>query len=167
MRAPNPQGQASVEFALVSVVLVLLLAGAIEFGQLYATRLDLEGAARAGARWAAANPSAWTSAAAPASNTIEGQVLDAGGSAGRVPNDDAHILVEYFALSGATPVACGSYRQASNAFVGANGYTESTCVIAGSLVRVTATLTPATLGGTFGGLFGSIAVSGRATMPVL
>lgn len=167
MRAPKAEGQASVEFALVSVVLVLLLAGAIEFGQLYSAKLDLEGAARAGARWAAANPTAWSNAASPASNTIEGQVLGAGGSAASVPNDSSHLLVEYFAFSGGTTVACGSYQQGTNTFVAANGYTQSTCVTAGSLVRVTATLTPATLGGTFGGLFGGIAVTGRATMPVL
>lgn len=160
-------GQATVEFALVSTVLVLLVAGAIGFGQLYATKLDLGGGARAGARWAAANPTAWTNAATPASDTIEGQVNAAGGAAASVPNLDASLLVEYFAVSGSTPTPCGHWSQAANAFVGAGAYTQATCVVPGSTVRVTVNATPAAIGSTFRGLFGGIPVSASATMPVL
>lgn len=166
MRASQP-GQATVEFALVSTVLVLLLAGAIGFGNLYAAKLDLAGGARAGARWAAANPTAWTNAATPGSNTIEGQAQGAGGAAAGVPNVDASLLIEYFALSGATPVACGHWSQSSNAFVPAGGYTQAGCVVPGALVRVTMAATPAPVGSAFGGLFAAVRVSGSATMPVL
>lgn len=167
MRIPPRSGQATVEFALVATMLVLLLAGAIGFGNLYAVRLDLGGGARAGARWAAANPTGWTSAASPASNTIEGQALAAGGAAAATPNLDANLLVEYFAVSGGSPVACGHWSQASNSFVPAAGYTQATCVVPGALVRVTLSQTPAALGSSFQGLFGGVKVSGSATMPVL
>lgn len=167
MRCGPRSGQATVEFALVSTVLVLLVAGAIGFGQLYATKLDLGGGARAGARWAAANPTAWTNAASPPSNTIEGQVNAAGGAAATVANLDADLLIEYFVVSGSTPTLCGHWSQASNAFVAAGTYTQGTCVVPGSIVRLTLNATPTALGSTFNGLFGGIRVSATSTMPVL
>ena len=49
----NEQGSVMVEFALVSVLLVLLLAGIIQFGLVFNTFLILEDAARNAARTAA------------------------------------------------------------------------------------------------------------------
>lgn len=165
MRPRLETGQATLEFALVSVVLVLLLAGAIEFGQLYAAKLDYAGAARAGARWAATHPNSWTAAASPASNTIEGHVLGAGGASAALPNQDANLLIEYFAYSGGTVTACGHYSVASAGFVGQNGYSQSTCLVPGSLIRVT--VNGSVNGAGFNGLFGAIAIKTQATMPEL
>lgn len=166
-RARRASGQASVEFALVSVVLVLLLAGAIEFGQLYAAKLDLSGGARAGARWAATHPNAWTATASPATNTIEGQVQSAGGAAGTLANNDASIFIEYFAYSGGTTTACGHYSQATPGFVGQNGYTQGTCLIPGTLIRVTVTGSLTGPANAFSGLFAPVSVKAQATMPEL
>lgn len=46
-------GASAVEFALVSVVLVTLLVGVIQFGYLFYQWVELTHAAREGARWAA------------------------------------------------------------------------------------------------------------------
>ena len=44
-------GNAAVEFALLLPILVLLVAGLIDFGRAYFTRMELENAARAGAQY--------------------------------------------------------------------------------------------------------------------
>lgn len=49
----NAKGQSSVEFALVLPVLILLLLGIMEFGRIFAGYLELQNAARDGARYAA------------------------------------------------------------------------------------------------------------------
>lgn len=167
MRSTRAAGQATVEFALVSTVLVLLLAGAIDFGQLYAAKLDFTGAARAGARWASTHPSSWTNAAAPPSNTIEGQVINAGGAAATVPNLDANLLIEYFAYSGGTTTACGHYSQATDAFVAQNGYTEPTCLVSGTLIRVSVSNSVTSPGNVLSHILTAASVKAQATMPEL
>jgi len=160
-------GQALAELALVSTVLALILAGAIEFGLLYGHKIELANAARAGARWAAAYPSSWSAAAGPASNTIEGQVLGAGGTS-QVPNNDSAITIEYLDSSKATPVVCGRYSVAGGAFAAQAGYTQATCVAPGNLVRVTVAQNYPLLTAILGGLFGAaVTVKGTATMPVM
>jgi len=51
-RARRDEGASAVEFALVSMLLVLLLFGIIQFGWLFWQWLELTHAAREGARWA-------------------------------------------------------------------------------------------------------------------
>jgi Flp pilus assembly protein TadG len=168
-RSPDRRrkGQALVEFALVSMLLVLLLGGVIEFGFLFDHKLELSNAARAGARWGAGHSSAWSAAATPASNTIEGQVQAAGGTSG-LPNDDTHVLVEYLTLSGGTLVQCGHYSVSSAAFVAQSGYTQSTCLAHGNLVRVTLTNSYPLVTGILGGLFGTrVTLQALATMVVM
>ena len=46
------KGSVMVEFALISTVLILLLAGIIQFGLIFSTQLNLENAVREGARYA-------------------------------------------------------------------------------------------------------------------
>jgi Flp pilus assembly protein TadG len=167
MRFRNASGQAAVEFALVSVVLVLLVAGAIEFGQLYAAKIDLAGGARAGARWAATHPNAWTNNATPATNTIEGQVQSAGGTSATLPNTDAAISIEYFAYSGGVSTLCGHYTQATNVFTALNGYTQANCLIPGTLIRVTVSTALTGPANAFGRLFPAVTVKAQATMPEL
>ena len=129
-------GQALTEFALVSMVLVLILGGCIEFGALYGHKLELAAAARAGTRWAATHPEAWTAASSPGSSTIEGQVQYAGGTTS-LANQDSTILIEYLAVSGSTLTLCGHWSASSNAFVPVTGYSQAGCLTKGNLVRVT------------------------------
>ena len=138
IRNAGQRGQALAEFALISILLALLLTGAIDFGLLYGHKIELAGAARSGARWAASHPSAWTSAATPASTTVEGQVASAGGTLA-LTNNDSTIAIEYFAVNGSVLTACGRWNQQSNAFLAQNGYLQSACVTPGNLVRVTLT----------------------------
>ena len=58
MRCRDDRGQATVELALVLPILVLILAGVVWVGQLMATQVQLEHAAREGARAAAVDPGA-------------------------------------------------------------------------------------------------------------
>ena len=51
-----PRGQAVVEFAIVSIALLLLLATVIDFGRLFYSKITVENAARAGALVAAQTP---------------------------------------------------------------------------------------------------------------
>ena len=160
-------GQALAEFALVSLVLALFIAGTVEFGLLYGHKLELGNAARAGARWAAAHPTAWSGAASPASDTVQGQVLAAGGTS-NLPNDDSHLTVEYLDTSSATPTMCGYYSAAAAAFVAQGGYTQATCVKPGNLARVTVKQSYPLITSLLGGLFGtSVSVSGTAAVPVM
>ncbi len=62
----DDRGQATVELALVLPIVVLLLAGVVWVGQLMATQVRLEHAAREGARAAVIEPSAASSLAATA-----------------------------------------------------------------------------------------------------
>lgn len=135
--APRRQGgQALAEFAVVSLLLILVLGGCIEFGALSGHKLELAAAARAGSRWAASHPRSWTAAAAPNAGSIEGQVLYAGGTSS-LANQDATISIEYLAVAGASATVCGHWSAAGNAFVADAGYTLASCVSKGNLVRVT------------------------------
>ena len=57
----------------------------------------------------------WSAAAAPASNTVEGQVLGAGGTS-QLSNDDSDLTIEYLDSSRATPTVCGRYSAAGGVF---------------------------------------------------
>jgi Flp pilus assembly protein TadG len=133
-------GQALVELALASIVLLLLLMAIVDFGLLFSDKLAMSNAARGGARWASKHPTSWSSATTPDSNTIEGQVQAAGGVVS-VPNNDSHLTIAYYDVTSGTPVLCGSYSASSSSFVAASGYTQSTCVIPGTMVQVTITYT--------------------------
>jgi len=166
-RRRRSKGQALVEFALVSTLLVLLLGGVVEFGILFDHKLELANAARAGARWGANHSSAWSNAATPASDTIEGQVQSAGGTSA-LPNDDSHVLIEYLAVSGSSLVQCGKYSAGSAAFVADAGYTQATCIVPGNLVRVKLTYAYPLVTGLLGGVVGAhVTVQALATMPVM
>ena len=164
-RATRQRGQALVEFALVSIPLALLLLGAIEFGLLFGHKIELGGAARAGARYAAGNPKQWSAAAAPASNSIEGQLLAAGGTAS-LPNDDTHITIEYFSVSGGASALCGWWH--GGAFVPLNGSSQAACVVDGNLVRVTVANTYPLFSNQFRSIFGTgVPIKAVSTMPII
>ena len=164
--AERRRGQALVEFSLLSLLLAVLLAAVIDFGQVFAQKQVALNAARAGGRWAASHATAWTSAASAPSNSIEGQVQSAGG-ADTLPNDDSHMRIEYLDASPSAPALCGTYSQASAAFVAAAGYSQASCVKAGNLVRVTVISSYSPFTVLFGSLVGSVSVHGVATMPIL
>ena len=136
--------------------------GAIQFGLLFGYKIHLAGGAAAGARWASLNPSAWSATAAPPSNTIEGQVLGAGGAAASVPNDDSHVAIQYYAVSGSTVTYCGRYQ--AGAFAAQAGYTQANCVIDGNLVKVTVTNSYPVLFRLFSNFGANITLNGQAAM---
>lgn len=130
--------------------LLLLLAGAIDFGMSYSDRLEVANAARVGARWASLHSGdyhhGWTNASNPAENTIPGQVLYAGDTR-QLLNDDTHIVIQYYYWTPGTTTttACGHYDQSldnlstggsNDGFVAANSYTESQCIAVGNVAQV-------------------------------
>ncbi|MHB8718440.1 MAG: TadE/TadG family type IV pilus assembly protein [Candidatus Dormibacteria bacterium] len=143
----RPRGQSLVEFALLMPVLVLSIWGCVDVGRWEQVRVSLSNADRIAARFAATTPTAWSNAASPPSSSIEGRLRQAAQGT-TVINDDAHISIAYYDTSTTSPTLCGRYSAASNAWVAASGttYTEATCVLPGSLIRVTvtATFTPST-----------------------
>lgn len=66
MRRRDDRGQATVELALVLPIIVIILAGVVWVGQLFAVQLQLEHGAREGARAAAVEPATASSRAAGA-----------------------------------------------------------------------------------------------------
>jgi Flp pilus assembly protein TadG len=126
-----------VEFALVAIFLLTLLFAIIDFGVFFAGRIAATNAARSAARYAATHPTAWSNSASPPSNSIQGKLVAAAVPA-RIANDDAHVTVSYVVPGVGGGTTCGQYSAASNGFVAASGYSQSTCVVAGSLIRVRA-----------------------------
>jgi Flp pilus assembly protein TadG len=139
-RGGNPgslrdSGQTTVEFALVAIVLFVMVFAIFDFGTFFAGKVTATNAARTAARYAATHPTAWTNAASPPSNTIQGRLVSAAVPA-QVRNDDAHITISYIVPGVGGGANCGHYSAASNSFVAAAGYTQATCVVPGSLVQV-------------------------------
>jgi hypothetical protein len=148
------------------VVLALLLGSVVEFGYLFSHKLELANAARSGARWGSLHSSSWSAGTTPPSNTIEGQVRAAGGTA-LLPNDDSHLLIEYLDVSGSTQTLCGHYSAGGAAFVAAGAYSQATCVVPGSMVRVTLTNAYSLVTGLLGpGVGTAVTVRAVAVMPV-
>ncbi len=126
--------------------LLLLLAGAIDFGMSYADRLEVANAARVGARWASLHSGdvkhGWTNVSNPAENTIPGQVLYAGDTR-QLINDTNHLIIQYYYWTpgSTTTTYCGRYDQsqdsgANDGFVAAGGFTESQCIAVGNVAQV-------------------------------
>jgi len=70
-RARGDEGASAVEFAIVSIVLILLLTGIIQFGFTFFQYLEIVHAAREGARWASLGLDAGT---VGDSDTVRGRV---------------------------------------------------------------------------------------------
>lgn len=126
------------EFALVSMLMLVIVFAIVDFGYLFASRVNAYAATRIAARYAATHPTAWTASPSPAASTIEGH-LNLTNLQPKVPNDDAHVTIGYYVPGSAGATLCGTYSAASAAFVPQAGYTQATCVVAGNLVRVRAT----------------------------
>ncbi|HVB77667.1 MAG TPA: TadE family protein [Candidatus Nitrosotalea sp.] len=171
------RGQSLVEFAITAPILLLLLAGAIDFGNGYTVRLQVANAARVGARWASLHSGdvnqGWSSSSAPAENTIEGQVIYAGDTLS-VINDDSHIQIYYYIWTQGTTTTtyCGRYSEATNSFVGGSisgggSYTLSQCVAVDNIVQVTVYYDYPVLTPLFSSLFGpTISVGSQASFVI-
>jgi hypothetical protein len=80
-----------------------------------------------------------------------------------VPNDDSHLLIKYYAVTGSTVTYCGVYQ--GGVFVSQGIYTQATCVIDGSLVSVTVSNRYPALSTLFSSMFGAtIPLNVQATM---
>lgn len=145
-RLQRSRGQALVEFGLAAIVLALILSGTIEFGIIFGHKVEINNAARAGARWAADNSMTgngssvctapcWSSSANPLANTVEGQIRNAGGTSS-LSNTDSHISITYTDAAGTT---CGHYSASSSSFAYNSGYVAATCPARGGFVTVTVT----------------------------
>lgn len=93
-------GAVMVEFALISSVLILLLAGIIQFGLIFNLQLNLENIAREGARFASLPDNANDDSAARqfmaeiASIPLSGSDITIS-PAWREPGDAVHITIQY------------------------------------------------------------------------
>ena len=153
-----------VEFAASAMVLLIVFTGIMDLGFLFASHVATTNSARAAARYAAANPTAWTNSANPASTTIEGQ-LKLLATPAVIVNDDAHIQITYTVPGAGSGTACGQYSAASNTFVPTSGtdFTQATCVVPGHLVTVKATYNYSFMTPFLAQPFGTITVSSTAS----
>ena len=129
-----------VEFALVSMVLIVFVLGIMDFAYLFSGRLAVYEAARNTARYAATHPTSWSNASPPTATSIEGHLVLPAASAS-IPNNDAHITIAYYVPGAGVLTKCGQYTEATNTFTPNGGYTQATCVIPGTLIQITATYT--------------------------
>jgi Flp pilus assembly protein TadG len=127
-----------VEFALITIPILLMLMGLVDFGILFEKQVALTNAARAGARFGSLHPSSLSNLNPAPSNTIQGQIQASGDSSG-LPNDDAHVSITYYPAGSTT--SCGTYSAASNSVAYSGGYSQSTCLAVGSSVKVQVTFT--------------------------
>lgn len=130
------RAQALVEFAVVSPFLLLILFGFLDFGLYQVTSLSLAAANRAGDRYAAVAPLAYSNSTPASSGTIEGTVQE-NALLATIPT--SAIAIAYFLpAAGTSLVPCGSYSFSTDSFVPNTGYTQSTCLVQGvTVVEVT------------------------------
>jgi TadE-like protein len=135
-------GQALVELAIAMPLLALMLFGLVDFGRAYFQYIAVVNAAREGARAAAYGFTNLTNASPPAYDTVEGHIVLADGGLG-IPNDATHILVQFYDVSGASPVLCAHFNFAANAIAWDAPYTPPSsgsgqkCPKEGDAVKIT------------------------------
>lgn len=135
-RALVPQeGQGLVEFALAAPLLLLLICAVMGFGILLENEVALNDAARSGARFAAAQPSLWSSSQPAAANSIQGAVQHSGST---ISIATSNITIGYYQAGSGPLTPCGTYSGGS---LSLNiGYPQrSSCLVAGAVVKVTVT----------------------------
>jgi Flp pilus assembly protein TadG len=138
------RGQALVEMALITPLLVFILLGIVDLGRAYYQYTVMTNAVREGARYASANwsnspgggPATNSNAAAAPFNTVQGRMQYVGNTAGMTfVNDAAHMMVVYYDGTSATLKQCAHWNPATNAIVQDNSYPLSQ-PRTGDLVRV-------------------------------
>ena len=122
-----------VEFALVSMVMLVVVLGLIDFGYLFYARVGVYEQTRIAVRYAAINPSAWKNTQPPPGNSIEGQLRLNGV---QLPNDNAHITISYLVPGVGAATVCGTYDASTDTFSPAAA--KATCVVSGHVVRIQA-----------------------------
>jgi len=138
MRKSSRSGQAMVEFALVSMVLLVIVLGIMDFSYLFAGRTEAFQATRVAARFAATHPTAWNTSTPADRTSIEGNlVLTA------VPAQVATVTITYWIPGASGGTQCG--HVAAGAFVGEpktpGTYLQTDCVKPGSVIQVAAAYT--------------------------
>ncbi len=145
-----------VEFALVSILLLIVIFGIMDWGYFFAGKVAATNATRSAARYGAVHPSAWTSAQPPASNTIESSLVLLAVPATVTNQDNVSGVKSYVEITYTIPgpgggTVCGEYYTGTGgvhtagfngASNGAGGnYTQAQCVTAGNIVTVHAVYT--------------------------
>lgn len=144
-----------VEFALVSILLLTLIFGIMDWGFFYAGKVAATNAARSAARYAAVHPTAWTATDPPAASTIESSLVLAAVPATVTNQDNVGGVKSYVQILYTIPgvgggTVCGQYYtgtpSGSTGFAGTTKsgggtYAQSECVIAGNIVTVKAVYT--------------------------
>ena len=138
------RGQALVEMALITPVLIFILLGITDIGRAYYQYTVMTNAVREGARYGAVNWSnssgggaATNSNAASAPfNTVQGRIQNVGNTAGMtLVNDAAHISVTYYDGNSASLTQLAHWDAATNTIVMDGGY-PLTHPRTGDLVKV-------------------------------
>lgn len=143
-RSRGGRGQALVEMALITPVLIFIILGITDIGRAYYQYTVMTNAVREGARYAAVQWSnsigggaATNSNAVSAPfNTVQGRIQYVGNTAGMsFINDAAHISVTYYDGNSALLTQCAHWAAATNTIVQDNGY-PLTQPRTGDLVKV-------------------------------
>jgi Flp pilus assembly protein TadG len=125
------RGQALVEMALITPLLVFILLGITDIGRAYYQYTVMTNAVRESTRFVAAQWSnrvgggaATNSAAASAAfNTVQGRIQYVGNTAGMTfTNDAAHIAITYYDGTSAALTQCAHWNAATNGIVQDNSY---------------------------------------------
>lgn len=139
-----------VEFVLLAPVLVLMVTSVADLAWFFQDQIALAAITRSAARYASVNPTAWSTAASPNANTIEGVIMsESNGSGpfsvtnqdmpGSPPAQSSWIVIKYFDSSTSPPTQCGHYSVTGPpvGFANDNSYAnQASCVKAGNIVEV-------------------------------
>ncbi len=168
-RVRNRQrGQGLVEFAIIFPVLLLMFGVVVNGAFALETSNSLANSTRIAARYATINPTAWSNAASPPDNTIQGQLMQNKGIVSNLTTQQ--ISISYFDMSVAPAVECGYYDPQDGEYTVPADYTgpentQATCVVANNEVRVGVNTTYNLLTGPLdSGFPGSLPISGSTTM---
>ncbi|MBN1886663.1 MAG: pilus assembly protein [Thermoflexales bacterium] len=95
LQRKNESGQSLVEFVLVSILVALLLAGLVDLGRAYFTKIAITDAAGEGAIYASIKPSCLTPANCAAPNNVEDRVKNSSAETGMVNPANVHVITSY------------------------------------------------------------------------
>jgi hypothetical protein len=144
--------------------------GVVDFGLMFEERVSLTNAARAGARFGSLNARAWSNAATPPTNTIQGQLLAAGNTT-FLPNLSTNIVITYWIpAAGGLETQCGYYDYATGGFKNAVGttYIDTTCILPGNFIRIHLKHNKSLITPILGQFFGSgVNIATIAEMPIM
>jgi hypothetical protein len=144
------------------MLLLVIVLAIFDFSYLFAGRIEAYQAARVAARFAATHPTAWTASATPDRTSIEGNLTLVAVPA-NVVNDDAHVSISYWLPGAGSAQQCGAWSAAASAFVPNAGYTQATCLLPGTQIRVHASYDYRFITPMLKATFGSVAMAADAS----